>query len=104
MTLRLSLLGAPLVERDGEPVAFDTRKALALLAYLGVTGRPHRREALAGLGWPDADRERALAALRRTLSTIRHVAGRWLSTTAWSPSMSLASARCSLRCADMIMP
>jgi hypothetical protein len=35
MTLRLSLLGAPLVERDGQPVAFDTRKAVALLAYLG---------------------------------------------------------------------
>ena len=75
MTLRLSLLGAPLVERSGAPIAFDTRKAVALLAYLGVTGRPHRRESLAGLGWPDADRERASAALRRTLSTIRQVAG-----------------------------
>ncbi|HEX6254498.1 MAG TPA: AAA family ATPase [Euzebyales bacterium] len=73
--MRLSVLGPPVVERDGAVVAFDTRKAIALLAYLAVTGRPCRRETLAGVGWPDAAPDRANASLRRTLSTIRRVAG-----------------------------
>jgi len=30
--LRLALLGPPVVLRDGLPVTFDTRKAVALLA------------------------------------------------------------------------
>ena len=47
---------------------FDTRKAVALLAYLAVTDRPHRRETLAALLWPESDQARARAALRRTLS------------------------------------
>lgn len=75
MTLRVSVLGAPLVERDGLAVAFDTRKAVALVAYLAVTGGLHRREALAGLCWPELDRERAGGALRRTLSALRSAAG-----------------------------
>ncbi|MCU0282285.1 MAG: tetratricopeptide repeat protein [Candidatus Nanopelagicales bacterium] len=68
MGLHLQLFGAPCVLRDGGPVRFDTRKATALLAYLAVTGMAHRREALAGLLWPQADASRARAALRRTLS------------------------------------
>ena len=39
--LRLALLGPPVVLRDGTPVTFDTRKAIALLALLAVTGREH---------------------------------------------------------------
>ena len=60
---------------DGAPVVVDTRKATALLAYLAVSGQPHRREALAGLLWPDADGPRAAGALRRTLSAIRTAVG-----------------------------
>ena len=46
------LLGAPRIERDGVPVEVDTRKAIALAAYLAVTKqKPHqgraRRPALA---------------------------------------------------------
>ncbi|MFN2520421.1 MAG: hypothetical protein ABR525_05175 [Candidatus Limnocylindria bacterium] len=44
--LTVRLLGPPQVEREGRPVRFDTRKALALLAYLAVTGRPHARDQL----------------------------------------------------------
>ncbi len=66
--LRLRLFGAPEVALDGVPLTFDTRKAVALLAYLAVTGRPHRRETLAALLWPESDQSRARAALRRTLS------------------------------------
>jgi len=66
--LVVHLFGAPQVTRDGSPVTFDTRKAVALLAYLAVTGRPQRRESLAALLWPESDQARARAALRRTLS------------------------------------
>jgi DNA-binding SARP family transcriptional activator len=66
--VRLALLGPPAVERDGIPVSFDTRKAVALLALLAVTGREHGRDQLAALLWPDADLVRARASLRRTLS------------------------------------
>lgn len=59
----------------GSPVVVDTRKATALLAYLAVSGEPHRRDALAGLLWPDADGPRAAGALRRTLSAIRTAVG-----------------------------
>jgi DNA-binding SARP family transcriptional activator len=75
MTLRLSLQGRPLIERDGKLVALATHEAVALLAYLGVTDRPQRCETLAGLLWPDADREGATAALRRMLGDVRHAIG-----------------------------
>jgi len=78
--LRLSLLGAPTAEIDGTPLAVDTRKATALLAYLAVEGGTHNRDSLAGLLWPEYDHERARAALRRTLSTLRSgLNGGWVS-------------------------
>src|SRR5918998_2143212 len=73
------LLGAPRIEHDGEPIEVDTRKAIALLAYLAVTRRRHARDALAGLLWPEYNQRRARAALRRTLSSLaRARAGGWL--------------------------
>lgn len=65
--LKLFLFGSPRLERGGDAVDLETRKAMALLAYLAVTGQAHAREALAGLMWPDFDQTRALANLRRTL-------------------------------------
>ena len=65
----ISLLGAPRIEHDGVPVEVDTRKAIALAAYLAVTRRSHTRDALAGLLWPEYNQGRARAALRRTLSS-----------------------------------
>lgn len=67
-SLELQLFGPPRIRRDGAVVRFDTRKAAALLAVLAVSGREHGRDALAGLLWPELDRVRARAALRRTLS------------------------------------
>jgi DNA-binding SARP family transcriptional activator/Tfp pilus assembly protein PilF len=64
------LLGAPRIEHDGEPIEVDTRKAIALVAYLAVTRERHARDALAGLLWPEYNQRRARAALRRTLSSL----------------------------------
>ena len=69
------LLGPPRVERDGSPVAFDTRKAMALLAVLALVERPRPRDVLAELLWPEHDAEHARGALRRTLSTLRSAIG-----------------------------
>jgi DNA-binding SARP family transcriptional activator/tetratricopeptide (TPR) repeat protein len=66
--LSLALLGPPVVLRDGRAVTFDTRKAIALLALLAVTGREYSREQLADLLWPEADSTKGRASLRRTLS------------------------------------
>ena len=77
--LRLLLLGLPQIEQDGRPVAFDTRKATALLAYLALTRQAHTREALAALLWPEYDTQRAYANLRRTLWTLNQGLGKeWL--------------------------
>ena len=71
--LGLFLLGPPRIERDGEPVEIGRRKAVALLAYLAVTGpSSHSRDALATLLWPEYDQSRARAGLRRTLSALRN--------------------------------
>jgi DNA-binding SARP family transcriptional activator/predicted ATPase len=81
MGLEVSLLGPPRLERDGEPVSFDTRKATALLAHLALAERPRSREALCELLWPGRDPDNARGALRRTLSTLRKAVGEeWLET------------------------
>jgi DNA-binding SARP family transcriptional activator len=61
------------VTLDGEPVAsFDSDKVRALLFYLAIEpDRPHRREALAGLLWPEYPDRAARANLRRALANLR---------------------------------
>jgi DNA-binding SARP family transcriptional activator/Flp pilus assembly protein TadD len=77
--LSLYLLGSPRIERDVTPIEVDTRKAVALIAYLAMTGEDHSRDALATLLWPEYDQTRARAALRRTLSALRKALdGEWL--------------------------
>jgi DNA-binding SARP family transcriptional activator len=77
--IRLFLLGAPLLEREGEPIRLDTRKNLALVAYLALTGEAHTREALVTLFWPEADPARARAGLRRNLAVLKNaLGGEWL--------------------------
>ena len=66
----LYLLGSPRLERDGQPAEVDTRKAIALMAYLALTRERQGRDKLAALLWPDADDAKAHAALRRTLSAL----------------------------------
>jgi DNA-binding SARP family transcriptional activator/predicted negative regulator of RcsB-dependent stress response len=77
--LALYLLGPPRIEHDGVPIKVDTRKAIALLAYLAVTGESHRRASLINLLWPEYDGSRGRAALRRTLYALnKALAGGWL--------------------------
>lgn len=71
----LTLFGAPRLEVNDQPVNTDRRKALALLSYLAVTRKPHTREALAALLWPDYDTSKAFAYLRRTLWEINQLLG-----------------------------
>jgi DNA-binding SARP family transcriptional activator len=66
--LTIRLFGPPRVLRGGVELHFDTRKAVALIALLAVNAREQSRESLAAMLWPELDRARSRAALRRTLS------------------------------------
>jgi predicted ATPase/DNA-binding SARP family transcriptional activator len=68
--LSLTFFGPPRLELDGVELHLDTRKAIALLAYLAQTERAQSREALAALLFPEYDDDRAFANLRRTLWTL----------------------------------
>ncbi len=81
VAVEINLLGPPRVRRDGEPVRFDTRKAVALLAHLALVESPRSRDSLCELLWPGRDPDRARGALRRTLSTLRAAIGEeWVET------------------------
>ena len=71
--LSISLLGPLQIALDGEPITdFATDKAQALLIYLAVeSDRPHRRDELAGLLWPDQPQRNARHSLRQALSHLR---------------------------------
>lgn len=71
----LRLLGPPQIVADGRGVGVDTRKAIALAAYLALEGRTLSRDHLATLLWPEADQSRARSALRRTLSALNAALG-----------------------------
>ena len=83
MQLWLSFLGTFQVTWAHTPLEFATDPARALLAYLAVeahlgprpTGacwaRPHPRETLAALLWPDRPQATAYSNLRQTLSRLR---------------------------------
>ena len=75
--LEISLLGSIQVTLDGQPVTgFKSNKVRALLAYLAVEAeKPHRRETLAGLFWPERPEREALGNLRYTLSDLRGAIG-----------------------------
>ncbi len=68
--LTISLLGAPAIAVDGVSIQVDTRKAVAMVAYLALNPGVQTRDALAALLWPELNQPRALAALRRTLSVL----------------------------------
>ena len=75
--LEISLLGPVLVTRDSDPITgFEYDKVRGLLAYLALEAdRPQRREALAGLLWPDQPEKVARDSLRNALATLRKAIG-----------------------------
>jgi WD40 repeat protein/DNA-binding SARP family transcriptional activator len=76
-SLSIRLLGPFQVTLNGQPVVgFISDKVRALLAYLAAEAdRPHRREALAGLLWPEWPERTARTNLRRALANLRRVIG-----------------------------
>lgn len=71
----LRLMGSPTLTVRGADVHINRRKAVALLAYLAVTGRAHSRDALAELLWPDVDVSVGRGYLRRRLSQVNRLLG-----------------------------
>src|SRR5438309_2523326 len=69
--LILKLLGTPEVSHAEQPLTFQTRKVLALLAYLAVEQGVHSRDKITALLWPESDEERGKASLRRALAYLR---------------------------------
>src|SRR6185295_19323674 len=65
--LKLFALGHPRLERDGALIELNLRKAMALLVYLAVSGRPHSRDTLATLLWPESNGREGRARLRSVL-------------------------------------
>jgi predicted ATPase/DNA-binding SARP family transcriptional activator len=72
---KLFLFGAPRLDRGGEITEMDTRKGLALLAYLALNKGGHSRDSLTVLFYPENDQTSGRAALRRTLSSLRKALG-----------------------------
>ena len=75
--LEITTLGGQAIKREGEPVtAFESDKVRALLVYLAVESeRPHRRERLAGLLWPDYPERSARREPARRLANLRSAIG-----------------------------
>lgn len=71
--LQLALLGTfHLATGAGVIINLATDKVRGLLAYLAVeANRPHRREALAALFWPDMPDQQALSNLRQSIHRLR---------------------------------
>ena len=75
MSLEIRLIGPVEILVDGAPLSVDTRKAVALLSYLAVAGRPQDRAHLVDLLWPEYDEGKGRATLRRTLSALKSGVG-----------------------------
>lgn len=75
--LSLHLLGSFQVTRSGKAVTgFDSTKVRALLAYLFTeSDRPHRRQMLANLLWPDQPERAGRHSLSQALSNLRRILG-----------------------------
>ena len=75
--LEIALFGSFKACYNGQPLpGFRYDKVRALLAYLAVErDRPHRRDELVGLFWPDSAEEDARTSLRQALAQLRAAIG-----------------------------
>jgi predicted ATPase/DNA-binding SARP family transcriptional activator len=72
MRLGLRLFGQFQATWDDQPLSFTATAARALLVYLALSpDRPHQREQLAALLWPDIPQAAAYANLRQALARVR---------------------------------
>jgi len=76
--LRLTLFGGLGATLGGTSLDLPYRKALALLAYLATTRRPHPRETLSTLLWGESSDTRARSSLRTALRHLRGAADPFL--------------------------
>jgi predicted ATPase/DNA-binding SARP family transcriptional activator len=74
--LKFYAFGVPRLEQDGNKLPLGRRKALAMLAYLAISGQPQARDSLLALLWPEHEPDSARANLRRDLSYLRRNLGR----------------------------
>ena len=82
-SLQLTFLGAPRLTLAEQALnELLTPKALALFAYLAVTGKSHTRDWLAHLLWSDVNNQQARNNLRYLLPDLRRVVGDYLTITA----------------------
>lgn len=73
--LRIHLLGAPSIVRNGKPLSL-TPQLLTLFAYLLLFHhRDHSRSFLAGLFWPDVPEDKARRSLSNALYRLRQMLG-----------------------------
>jgi DNA-binding SARP family transcriptional activator len=75
--LSLTLFGSFQIDVNGRPVdGFASKKVRALLVYLAVEAdRPHRRDRLAEMFWPDKPEGVARRSLKQALSNLRKSVG-----------------------------
>ncbi len=76
--LEISLFGGFYLKTDGrQSSGLVSHKTYALIAYLAIeSGRPHSRDMLASLLWPNQPEQIALTNLRQALHRAGHVLGR----------------------------
>ncbi len=80
--MQLAYLGTVELRQNGVPITgLTSRKALALLCYLAVTGRPHLRPSLAGLLWGELPEASARNNLRKALTQLRQRVGSHVNIT-----------------------
>jgi pimeloyl-ACP methyl ester carboxylesterase/DNA-binding SARP family transcriptional activator len=74
-TLELQVFGVPVAVVPGRDTRLALKRALALLAYLGMNAGPVPRAHLAAMLWPLANEAQGRTRLRRLVYTIEHAAG-----------------------------
>ena len=91
-TLSIRLIGEPQIFLgENQPVQFQYRKSVALLAYLAATQKAYSREYLADFFWRNLSEKNAQAGLRKTLSDINREIPNLLAIESHSISLSISS-------------
>ena len=73
--IRISIIGPPLVTRNGQPLKISRRLHRAILYYVAAKLQPVTRGQICGLFWPEEPEEIARKNLREALSCLRSALG-----------------------------